>query len=475
MSGSFATVSASGIAALLVFATGALGAAYEGVTQVGETGKQIVDFVKLAHQKGEFRGAVLAARQGKVIAAVAVGDLGDGSKDALKIDSLFEIASCTKPFTAIAVMKLVEEGKLSLDDPIAKHLTGVPAECEAITVRHLLQHTSGIPGNNTNGAGNDLSAVLPTFLSGGPRHPPGEHYEYWNQGYALLSEVIARASGKPYTQYVRETIFVPAKMKSTRFTGQRAPKGATVATGLSTYGANRTALEHPYGEYGFQYRGMGGIATNLIDLWRWDRAIAKGEIISQESLDTMTTPGEAGYALGWRIEPRSGGKTIHQHSGSVRGFLASIQRNPADDGCLFVLAASDNQGAFSVVSNGCEAILAGRAPPAIAKPSTKDPKLDSELLDSLVGTYRDEQGRTLTITRQGKLAKSDINWHGPITYGYLGAGEGDELLFGTMARYGPKGFANADKVTVERDGQSVTALVLTIQQNGQSIRFERTE
>lgn len=464
-----------GWAAVIVLGAGALCVAYEGVTQVGETGQQIVDYVKLANQDGEFRGAVLAARQGKVIAAVAVGDLGDGSKKPLKVDSLFEIASCTKPFTALAVMKLVEDGKLDLDDSIAKHLPGTPADCEAITVRHLLQHTSGIPGTNTLGRGEDLAAVLPTFLDGGPRHSPGEHHEYWNQGYALLSEVITQASGKPYTEYLREAIFEPAKMKSTRFTGQRPPQGATVATGLSTYGAKRTALEHPYGEYGFQYRGMGGIVTNLIDLWRWDRAIAKGEIISAASLDKMTTPGEAGYALGWRIDSLSDGKTVHNHTGSVRGFLASIQRNPADDGCLFVLAASDDQAAFNLVTTGCEAILAGRKPPAITKPSANDPKIDSELVDSLVGTYRDEQGRTLTVSRQGKLAKADINWHGPITYGYLGAGEGDELLFGTMARYSPKGFAGADKMAVEREGNSVTALVLTIVQNGKSIRFERTQ
>lgn len=462
------------LASLTMLGSAAICPAYEGVTQVGKTGKEIVDFVKLAHEKGEFRGAVLAARQGKVIAAVGVGDLGDGSKEDLKVDSLFEIASCTKPFTAMAVMKLVEDGKLSLDDPISKHLKGVPEDSRAITVRHLLQHTSGIPRTNSAGAGDDLAAVLPTFLEGGPRHPPGERHEYWNQGYALLSEVIAQASGKPYTQYVRETIFVPAKMKSTRFTGQRAPKGVTVATGLSTYGAKRTALEHPYGEYGFQYRGMGGIVTNLIDLWRWDRAIAKGEIISQESLDTMTTPGDAGYALGWRIDSRSTAKPVHYHTGSVRGFLASIKRNPADDGCLFVLAASDDQASFGLVTTGCEAIMAGRKPPVIAKAPVNDPRLDSKLIDSLVGTYRDEQGRTLTVTRQGKLAKADINWHGPITYGYLGAGEGDELLFGTMARYSPKGFAGADKIAVQRDGETVKALVLTIVQNGKSIRFERT-
>jgi hypothetical protein len=140
-----------------------------------------------------------------------------------------------------------------------------------------------------------------------------------------------------------------------------------------------------------------------------------------------------------------------------------------------VLAASDDQAPFNLITSGCEAIMAGRRPPVIAKAPVNDPRLDSKLIDSLVGTYRDEQGRTLTVTRQGKLAKAEINWHGPITYGYLGAGDGDELRFGTMARYNPKGFAGADKIAVERDGETVKALTLTIVQGGTSIRFERTQ
>jgi CubicO group peptidase (beta-lactamase class C family) len=184
-------------------------------------GKQIVALVREAEEKVGFSGAVLAAENGKLIAAVAVGKNG---KQPLEVTTLFELASCTKPFTAMAVMKLVEEGKLKLDDPIAKYLPGIPEDCQAITVRHLLQHTSGIPGTNSNGHGTDLATVLPTFLAGGPRTPPGEHHEYWNQGYALLSEVIAQASGKPYTQYVREAIFTPCHMKHSRFTVERDDK-----------------------------------------------------------------------------------------------------------------------------------------------------------------------------------------------------------------------------------------------------------
>lgn len=442
--------------------------AFDGTIQVGDLGERIVALVRQAHEDDGFEGAVLAAKEGKVIAAVAVGSTDGERGDPLTVDTLFEIASCTKPFTAIAVMKLAEEHKLGLDDSIAEHLPGVPDSCRGITVRHLLEHTSGIPRTNAQGRGTDLAKVLPTFLAGGPRTLPGEKHEYWNQGYSLLSEVIARASGMSYTRYVREAILKPCKMESTRFTGQRAPRGIPVATGKSVRGASRTALEHPYGEYGFQYRGMGGLVTNLIDLWHWDRALARGELLGPEAFDEMTRPGDAGYALGWRIRKLESGSDVHEHTGSVRGFLASIRRNPDEDGCLFVLANSDSSGPFQLVKSGCEKLLEGRAPVDHSKFTLK-----ASLIAELAGTYRDKQGRTLTVSRDGANAKVMINWHGPITRGYLAAGKDGNLLFGTMVRFDPNGFASADKVAIERDGEQIAALVLTIAQNDKSIRFER--
>src|SRR5262245_16889135 len=130
-------------------------------------------------------GAVLAARDGKVWIARGVGQADLQGKVPNTATTLFEIASATKQFTAAAILKLVELKKLKLDDSIALHLPKVPESCAKITVRHLLQHTSGIPGSNAEGGGDDVEKVLPTFLRGGPKHEPGTHWEYWNQGYAL--------------------------------------------------------------------------------------------------------------------------------------------------------------------------------------------------------------------------------------------------------------------------------------------------
>jgi CubicO group peptidase (beta-lactamase class C family) len=458
------TILCVGIIGVTPTLNAALRAADDGVIEVGATGKRIVNLVKQAHRESGFTGAVLAAERGKVIAAVAVGAVGD---DPLKVSALFELASCTKPFTAIAVLKLVEEGKLSLDDSIADHLPGVPDSCRAITVRHLLQHTSGIPGTNSNGAGTDLAVVLPTFLEGGPRSTPGERHEYWNQGYALLSEVIARASGKPYKVYCREAIFKPCKMDSTCFTGDRPPPKVQVAIGRSTFGRDRSALEHPYGEYGFQYRGMGGMVTNLVDLWRWRQGLTAGKLLKEESLKEMLRPGPHGYALGWRINDLDDGRIVQEHTGKVRGFLASIRLDPTSDGCLFVLANSDDSLPFELVKSACEAALAG------AKPSATLPQMiAAKLAEELMGSYRDRGGRTLTVRREGELTQASIDWHGPITQGYLNPTKTEQLSYDQMISTNPPKFKRMNVIRVTQD-KAGRVTRLTISDLNPPLTFER--
>lgn len=433
------------------------------VIEVGERGQRIVALVRDAHREAGFTGAVLAGEQGKVIAAVAVGSVGD---DPLEVTSLFELASCTKPFTAIAVMKLVEEGKLALDDSISDHLPGVPDSCRAITVRHLLQHTSGIPGTNTSGAGTDLAVVLPTFLEGGPRTTPGERHEYWNQGYALLSEIIARASGKSYVAYCREAIFKPCGMTSTRFTGDRPPAKVKVALGRSTFGPDRSALEHPYGDYGFQYRGMGGIATNLVDLWRWRQALTSGKLLTEASLAEMTKPGPGGYALGWRVHELEAGHAVLEHTGKVRGFLASLRLNPKSDGCLFILANSDESEPFERVKTACEEAIDGTLS------STAPRAIDGSAVDELAGIYRDHAGRTLTVSREGRFLRALIDWHGPTTVGYLNPTDAEELSYDTMVSSSPARFKRMNLITVARD-EAGNVTGLTISDLEPPLTFER--
>lgn len=393
--------------------------AQDGPISVGEAGKSITNFVNDASRCVGFSGVVLAAREGEIVAVVAVGSTNGKSLAAMETTTLFEIASATKPFTAIAVLLLQQQGKLKLDDSIAEYLPDVPPDCHAITIRHLLQHTSGIPGTNSKGAGNDLSVVLPMFLKGGPKHPPGTHWEYWNQGYSILSEIIARASGKTFVQYCKEGIFEPCNMKVSCFTGDDPPKGVSVATGDSSSGRPRSALEHPYGSYGYQYRGMGGLVTNVWDVWRWDRTLESQGLLTAHSIREMTTPGLGGYALGWQIGTTPDGRPFHGHGGSVRGFFAEVRRYPSDNGCLVVLSNSDSRTPFMMVVTGCEQLLFGEDL-SIAFPQP----LQTKFLASIVGGYKAEGQRRLVIEREGAIARARILWGGGLTsYAHIGADE----------------------------------------------------
>ncbi|MGB0954333.1 MAG: serine hydrolase domain-containing protein, partial [Planctomycetota bacterium] len=306
----------------------------------GKIGKEIRSWVENSASTG-FRGAVLAAKDGKVVAAFGVGHADLEGKVAIDSNTLFEIASITKQFTAAAVMHLVQDGKVELDEPISTYLPGIPEDCQEITVRHLLQHTSGIPGSNSRGGGVVLAAVLPSFLKGGPQHKPGTNFEYWNQGYALVSEIVARASGDSYTGYVKKHLFQPAGMKHSFFTGDEPPAGIDIAIGIGKHGKPRSALEHPYGSYGFQYRGMGGAVLNVWDFWRWDRALCTNQPLSRESKAVMFETGDSQYGLGWYVVEDTHGRTMQAHSGSVRGFNCYAYRFPEEDACVIVLSNDD--------------------------------------------------------------------------------------------------------------------------------------
>ncbi len=348
----------------------------------GELGEHLAAAARRAGARG-FSGAVLAAIDGKVVAAVGVGHADLAGEVPNTPATLFEIASLTKQFTGAAAARLAADGRLSLDDPIGKSLpmAGVPESAHGITLEHLLRHTSGIPGTNSSGRGDDIGAVLPLFLQGGPQHTPGGHWEYWNQGYAIATEVIARAAGIPYTDYCKQHLFAPAGMRATCFTGDPPPEGMTVAVGRSARGEPRSALEHPYGGYGFQYRGMGGVVTSVWDLWRWDRALHADTPLTADAKAELFEPGPGDYGLGWFIRRDEKGRLVHSHGGGVRGFVCEMRRYPEQDALLVVLANRDDSPLRRVVAD-LEKILFGvatapeaapPAPPPTPSPATSRP------------------------------------------------------------------------------------------------------
>lgn len=393
----------------------------DGVVVDGEIGAKIRDFVQQAHERAEFTGNVLAARHGQVVAAVSFGHTNGDDSPPITPSTLFEIGSTTKAVVSVAVFRLQEAGKLKIDDPIHRHLKTVPENCRGITIRHLLQHTSGIPKTNPADWHDDFDATLPLMLRGGPLAEPGNVGEYWNGGYGILSEIISRASGRPYQDYCREAVFQPSGMLVSRFTGDEPPPGIQVVTGTTPGQPSRTALEHPYPNY--KYRGMGGLVTNVWEMWRLDRAMASRSFLRADSICEMTSNPINHYSPGWEIAASEDGQTCHCHSGSVRGFMSMYCRYPQIDGCLVIQInqQSPEMGSkMRELTRGCEQILLDR-PLLVTFPEP----LPREFAEQLAGQYLHARHGTFTVDKD---SKGRINWKsGQVTIGRLQLNGSKEL------------------------------------------------
>ena len=358
-----------------------------------------------------FSGIVLVEIRGEIVAVIAVGSR-DGKVDhPITEQTLFELGSVSKSITAATCLVLEQQGKLVIDDSISVYLPGVPESCRAIELQHLLRHTSGIPGTNYGPYSNDIELLTPIYLKGGPKSPPGTHFEYWNQGYALLSAVIEKSSGKDYTDTVRELIFRPAGMTTACFTGDTITDTEHVAVGQSENGEARSALEPPYGNFfGLQYRGMGGVVASVRDLHNFVKTIRSDKFLDEARRKKLLTTGPTDYAIGWKVKPVGDGQMRVFHQGAIRGFLTSATWYPEDESSLIIMSNSDNKRPFFEVEQALLTILERqllRVPPK--------QQFTTEERKTLAGEFSGKipNGRTLkiSITESGsnKLDVS-IDW-----------------------------------------------------------------
>jgi CubicO group peptidase (beta-lactamase class C family) len=263
--------------------------------------------------------------------------------------------------------------------------------------------------------------VVASFLNGGPKNKPGEKHEYWNQGYALLAGIIQTTSGQSYPEFCTEHLFRATGMKSACFTGDQGPKKAQIAMGYSSKGKPRTALEHPYREYGFQYQGMGGAVSNVWDLWRWNQALQKKNLLSSKALKELFKPGPSDYSLGWKISEKDGLLT-QSHGGSVRGFVAEIRRYPKKKAFIAVLCNDDAFSPGRVAQILENALLRGEV---MDIPTG----LTEELQAKLAGVFRSAKGNRLEISAQGIVTSAKLYWaQGYRSFGTMGMNEEGELI-----------------------------------------------
>ncbi len=322
--------------------------------QTGLTNQQLTarvdEYVSGLVKQNRFSGSILLARDGKVLLSKGYGMANLEDETPNTPQTKFRLGSLTKQFTAAAILLLQERGKLSVQDNVCKYMENCPAAWQAITIHHLLTHTSGIP-NITSFPEFQKVKFFPTtpmesiamFKDKALEFAPGEKFNYSNSGYILLGHIVERASGKPYADFVRENIFQPLGMKNTDLD----TNSAIVKNRAAGY------TRGPNGILNAQYIDMtipyaaGAMYSTVEDLYLWDKALYGEKLISKKSLEAMTTPFKDGYAYGLGIGEQYGLKTI-AHGGGIEGFSTFLTRFTDADGTIIVLSNMDSANTGSV-------------------------------------------------------------------------------------------------------------------------------
>ena len=280
--------------------------------------------------------SVVVIRDGHVIIRRAYGMADLQRRVAATPETDYRLASVSKQFTAMAVMLLAQDGKLRYDQPARDFLPELPTAASAVTVRHLLNHTSGlwdyevlIPESRTTQlTDDDVLALVASKDSLSP--PAGTTYCYSNSGYVLLGIITARAGGMPFPELLRTRIFEPLGMRATVAHVEGRDTVPHRAHGYSPRGGTFVQTDQSVTSATL---GDGGIYTNVDDMVRWDQALSGTGLVDAETMAHATTPpslpdgATTEYGFGWFIDTYRGAKRW-RHTGETSGFRNAIQRFP---------------------------------------------------------------------------------------------------------------------------------------------------
>jgi CubicO group peptidase (beta-lactamase class C family) len=290
--------------------------------------------------------SLMIIQDGKPVKTAAYGLANLELNVPVKPETVFEIGSITKQFTAAGILLLAQDGKLSVDDRITAHLPGVPSTWTNITIRHLLTHTSGIKSyTGLDGFALTKHLTQAQFIGRIGREPmefaPGESWKYCNTGFSLLGYIIENVSGKNYWDFMSERVFRPLGMNATtnRLPSLIIPNRAS--------GYEQTNGVHINRDYDLtEVFSAGAIVSTVGDLAKWNAAVDGEALLSAATKAQMWTPMKLNsgkptrYGFGWFVDTLDGHKNIG-HSGSTSGFSASIQRFPDDKLAVIILTNTD--------------------------------------------------------------------------------------------------------------------------------------
>jgi CubicO group peptidase (beta-lactamase class C family) len=337
-----------------------------------------------------FMGMVVVARDHQVVFQHGYGYANLKSKIPFTLDTRFRIGSLTKQFTAAAILLLQQDGKLKTSDPIRRFYPNSPGAWSKITLRNLLNHTSGIPDVDFGLLARNSPHTPEELMKGIPERTlefqPGTKSEYANINFMLLGRVIEKASGEPYCQFIQERIFSPLQLTETACDTNPNP-GPDHAIGYRPSAHGPVAVE----SYALSSLiGAGNLDSSARDLIRWTEALHGGKVLSSASLTEMTTPSLGDYGYGLQIDTEDGALDI-SHNGTVDGFFSFLDYIPQTKTTVVVLSNLVGEGNHTTPGTfllDTELVHLAIRDDAILPSEGKEVNVPEQILRAYSGKYR---------------------------------------------------------------------------------------
>jgi CubicO group peptidase (beta-lactamase class C family) len=348
----------------------------------GATPQEIADW----YQQEGFSGHILVKKDGQILMDRQIGKASWAQNIPFAPEAPFYIGSVTKQITAAAIMKLQEQGLLSVDDKLEKFLPAVKF-AEKITLKQLLSHTSGLK-NYT-----DLPEVIALMTTGNKitpaeilalvdKHPldfePGSKWSYCNTGYVLLGLIIEQLSAKTLNEFWQEHFFKPLDMKHAAYTPDFRPANEPVG---HAWNRDYEVVPQANGHMSWAH-AAGGVYASVYDMMKWSEGLHHGRVLSPESYAAMTTPVMDDYGFGLYVQDYNGKKLVG-HSGGMPGFTCQILAFPEDD--LHVIVLTDVN---SIAENSSlDLLLAYAGEDVELKAPIAEQPIAADEMNTFVGEY----------------------------------------------------------------------------------------
>ncbi len=350
-------------------------------------------FESYAHYN-RFIGNVLISQNDKIIYKKSFGDADAENFKKNTENSIFRIASVTKPLTAVGIMKLVDQGKLTLETPISTYFPNfIPDFSKKITIRHLLNHSSGMQANvgRIDDQGNGLmpgenpitlNELFEKFKDSKLKYEPGTGYEYNNFGYTLLAHIIENVTKLSYSDYMEQAVFEPANMKNTAVNGYKVLNQRAFpysGLGMNEFKKLTNSIHSSW------IIGAGNINSTTGDLYNFMKALENGKLLNPASVDKLYSltqsrgVNDSEYGLGWRIENKGGEKWIN-HTGLLPGVTSIIGSLPQKNVKIIILSNATSTDLIS------ESTFQG-----------KGQFVDGEIIDNVIAVLQGKNPELLPI------------------------------------------------------------------------------